>query len=299
MGKHSKNGKSITFNTNSVGWSWSTVNNATVQYLKYCDQFNIGKPHDNLRIVASRGTGSSSAPMLRRTLNHITVAKAGMFLTAVKFGVAKSLLWIVARFVLPDIIIRANSSNGTDGVYTTTFHELAHASHYKKVGNGYWRKYIDKIIDNWLFHNSTAPYGTGRGNNHELVGLGEAWGFHMGYFLTIRKFGATNGVLTANAFENFDPRDRPNEIASALYRGRTGWFGWMPGGIINDLIDTNRDVVRAGFTDNVEGYTLKNIYDALDADVETPQQFRDRLLRENGNKNENDVKELFEAYYWN
>lgn len=73
----------------------------------------------------------------------------------------------------------------------------------------------------------------------------------------------------------------------------------MPGGIIHDLIDELRDVVRTGFVDDVNGYTLKNIYDALDADVVTPQQFRNRLLSENDNRDEANVRELFEAYFWN
>lgn len=299
MGKHSKRGRDITFNTNSVGWSWSTVNNATLQYFRYCDQFGIGRPHNNLRIVASRGEGSSSAPMLRRTLGHIKVAQALTFLTTVATKGSAAYFWIAVRFVLPDIIIRANSGNGTQGVYSTTFHELAHASHYKKVGNAYWGRYIDKIIANW-FEDKNRPYGNGTGKDHELIALGEAWGFHMGYFLTIQRFGATNEVLNLNAFDNFDPLDRPEVRASGRY-GNTnniGWRGWMPGGIIHDLIDEPRDIVRAGFVDNVNGYTLKNIYDALDADVATPQQFRDRLLRENGNRDEADVRELFEAYFW-
>jgi hypothetical protein len=73
----------------------------------------------------------------------------------------------------------------------------------------------------------------------------------------------------------------------------------MPLGIIHDLIDEPSDEVRAGFVDNVNGYTLKNIYDALDADVVTPQQFRDRLLSENDNRDEADVRRLFEDYFWN
>ncbi|MGN7512824.1 MAG: hypothetical protein ACTHOM_00510 [Allomuricauda sp.] len=303
-GKHSKYGHNITFNTNSVGWRWATVNNATVKYFNYCTQMGIGMPHNNLRIVANGKSGGGAAPMLRRTLSSITVAKAGQFLTAAKFGVPTSLLWIVARFVIPDIIIKANANQGTDGVFETTFHELAHASHYKKVGRGYWRKYIDKIIDNQLFHASTAPYGSGRGNNHELVALGEAWGYHMGYFLTIHEFGNNNGVLTLNAFENFDPIKKPNNIAKSQYRDRygntsnIGWTGWIPGGIMNDLMDTNVDMIRTGFNDNVSGYSIKDIYDALDSGVESPQEFRDRLLNEKNNKDSKDVRALFKAYYW-
>ena len=263
-GGHSKSGYNFNFYTNSVGWRWATVNNATVKYLDYCTQFGIGKPHFNLRIVANGKSGGGAAPMLRRTLNSITIAKVGQFLTAAKFGIPTSLLWVAVRLVVPDIIIKANASQGTDGVFETTFHELGHASHYKKVGNGYWRKYIDKIIDNSLFHASTAPYGTGRGNNHELVGLGEAWGYHIGYFLTIQEFGNNNGELMLNAFENFDPRERPNNTIIGRY-GNTnniGWSGWIPGGVMYDLMDTNTDLVRTDFRDNASGYSIRNIYDA-------------------------------------
>jgi len=75
--------------------------------------------------------------------------------------------------------------------------------------------------------------------------------------------------------------------------------GWIPSGLMNDLVDTNRDRIRSGYYDNVTGYTIKNIYDALDSDVESPQAFRDRLLKENNNKDRVDVLNLFKAYYWN
>lgn len=297
-GRHSKSGHNFNFYTNSVGWRWATVNNATVKYLNYCSKFGIGKPHSNLRIVANGKSGGGAAPMLRRTIYSITTTKVSSLLTAWKLGVPARIIWIVIRFVIPDVIIKAHASQGTDGVYETTFHELAHASHYKKVGNRYWRKYIDKIIDNWLFHNSTSPYGSGRGNNHELVGLGEAWGNHIGHFLIIQEFGNNNNVLSLNAFENFDPLKRTNKVSKGYYTGRTGWTGWMPCGIMHDLMDTNTDLVRTGHIDNASGYSIRNIYDALDYGVESPQAFQDRLLRENNNKDEDDVRELFDAYYW-
>ena len=76
-------------------------------------------------------------------------------------------------------------------------------------------------------------------------------------------------------------------------------IGWIPGGVIHDLMDTNTDLIRTGFRDNASGYTIRNIYDALDRGIESPQSFRDRLLSENGSRDETDVRELFEAYYWN
>lgn len=46
------------------------------------------------------------------------------------------------------------------------------------------------------------------------------------------------------------------------------------------------------------GVFKKNIYDALDSGIEPPQAFRDRLLSENKNRDEADVRDLFKAYYW-
>lgn len=58
----------------------------------------------------------------------------------------------------------------------------------------------------------------------------------------------------------------------------------MPFGIMHDLMDSNTDLVRTGFRDNASGYIIRNIYDALDRGIESPQAFRDRLLGENGNR---------------
>ena len=209
----------------------------------------------------------------------------------ISISVPANALWIIIRLVLPDVIIKANASQGTDGVYETTFHELAHASHFKKVGSGYWVKYINYII-------TYGAYGDGHGYNAGLCALGEAWGFHVGQFLTIQEFGNNNRILSSDAFENFDPRNRPDNISKTFYNLGNGWTGWIPCGIMYDLMDTNSDLVRAGFNDNASGYSIKNIYDALDSGIESPQAFRDRLLKENGNRDEDDIRELFKAYYW-
>ena len=146
-----------------------SVNNATVKYLDYCTQFGIGKPHSNLRIVANGKFGSGAAPMLRRTWGWIGFRSNSdliSFFSKITISVPINALWLVTRFVLPDIIIKANASQGTDGVYSNTFHELAHASHHKKVGSGYWIKYINYII-------TYGAYGDGHGHNSGYAGVGE------------------------------------------------------------------------------------------------------------------------------
>lgn len=73
--------------------------------------------------------------------------------------------------------------------------------------------------------------------------------------------------------------------------------GWIPSGIMYDIVDTNADWIRNGYHDNVSGYTRSDLFNALDKDVETPREFRDRLLKENNNLDQPDLEDLFEAYY--
>ena len=147
----------------------------------------IGKPHSNLKIVANSNgfSGGSGAPMLRRTWGWAgfrTNSDLISFLGKISISVPANALWIVIRLVLPDVIIKANASQGTDGVYENTFHELGHASHFKKVGSRYWIKYINYII-------TYGAYGDGHGYNAGHVGVGEMWGYYIGARLAEEEFG--------------------------------------------------------------------------------------------------------------
>lgn len=281
-----KSGYNKTFYTNSYGWRFSTVNNAVVKYRKYCDKYGITKPSSKMRINVTNGTGPAAAPMLQKTWGFIgynSHASVSNFFANLGFGVINTASYFF-KWVLPDIWIQANSSNGTAKVFSTTFHEMAHASHFEKVGGDYWAKYISYII-------TYGSYGDGKGRNAGLCALGEAWGYHMGNFLTIQEFGSSNSVISQNGFENFIPNDRPY---IPIYSNKD----WIPKGLMNDIIDTNRDYIRSGYYDDVSGYTLRNIYNALDRDIESPQSFRERLLRENSNRDQTDLRNLFQAYYW-
>lgn len=183
-GSHSKSGHDFNFYTSSVGWRWATVNNATVKYWDYCTDFGIDKPHHDLRITANGKSGGGVAPMLRRTWGAVgfrTNSDLVSFFNKVVFFVPINSLWLVLNFVIPDVIIKANASQGTDGVYETTFHELGHASHFKKVGRGYWIKYINYII-------TYGSYGDGHGYNAGHAGVGEMWGYYIGARLAEEEF---------------------------------------------------------------------------------------------------------------
>ena len=299
--KYSRYGWDRDFGTGDKAWRFCTVNNAVVKYFRYCDQFNIGRPHSNLRIAArSKSDGVGAAPMLRHTWGlqgfstHSQVANFFLKVNGISF--AANALAIITKFMQPDIMINAgySGSNETAEVYETTFHELGHASHMRKAGNSYWVKYINYII-------TYGSYGNGTGHNVGICALGEAWGYHIGKRLVIEEFGNNNPLTPLNAFENFDPEE-PGNGDDILRRVRSGamvsWEGWIPAGLMQDLIDNNADFLRTGFRDNVTGYSHQDLFDALDSDVRSPQQFRNRLLGENGNRDRTYVLTLFEAYFW-
>ncbi len=166
--KQSKSGVDIGFsNRPSWGWYLSTVNNATsIYYEQLCGDFGIVRPVDNLRIWATPidvNGWSASTPMFRHFLNMGTFCD---FISTYHIfsGVA------MAGLILPDMLVYMPNST-TGEIYSTMFHELAHASHYTQVGNGYWSHYLRGIIDN-------IGYGTDtNATNYGFIGIGEMWGY--------------------------------------------------------------------------------------------------------------------------
>ncbi len=300
MGKYSKSGHDFYVTQSSDTWRFCTVNNAIVKYFDYCDDMGIGSPDDDLRIAAlDKSSGGSAAPMLKHINGSITVYTVKNFLGgSLNISVSSSVVTTILKVFAPDIIIKAASSRGTAKIHEVTFHELTHAGHYNKVGDTFWKKYIAYICTNYI--NGDGTYGDGTGTNAGLCALAEAWAYNMGYYLTIQEFGTGNSVMNKNVFEKFEPKsvgDSDDDIGTES----TYWYGWIPAGIMNDLVDSKVDEIRSSrsctYYDNVSGYSYEELFDALDKDVTTPQKFRDRLLSENDDLDEDDVNDLFEAYY--
>ncbi len=100
--------------------------------------------------------------------------------------IPNNLLVNVCKFLQPDITLKINSDNGTPRAQALAFHELAHASHWTKVGCSYWVKYINYIIT----YGMNGEYGSGNGNNSGYCEVGEMWGNYFGnYVLPRAKFG--------------------------------------------------------------------------------------------------------------
>ena len=86
-----------------------------------------------------------------------------------------------------------------------------------------------------------------------------------------------------NALENHDP----NFLADVHH--------WIPQGVCYDLID-NRNDAGAPVFDNVAGYTTQQCFNALQSDVRTIPEFRNRFLQQVGTAQQAQVNDLFFRY---
>jgi hypothetical protein len=216
MGWHSNSGYSRDIYTNSDAWLWASVNNAAYIYReKLCTKFGVSKPPTYTTIWARNKTNSKwagSAPMLR----HVAFTDAEMNSMDIPGTFSSDdNSWYFGGF-LPDVFIY--KSTDSKKLYSTVFHELSHASHFSKVGQAYWKKYIAHIVNN-------NGYGNGIETDAGYTGVGEMWGNYFGngicardYFGSWYSFSYGDGWYKPGILMRLDDNDgfTPSELYSCL-----------------------------------------------------------------------------------
>jgi len=123
----------------------------------------------------------------------------------------------------------------------------------------------------------------------------------MGWHLSRLKYG-TNAPVLLNMVEDFTINERGVEdgmVRLVSFGTLVGFRSWIPAGLMHDLTDNNIDNVQGSYFEEANAWTNSQIFNALDSDVHSPQEFRNRLLYENSYREQGDVEYLFEAYYFN
>lgn len=150
-----------------VLWYSSVVNNAAYDYYTGVSQTNGILPPDNLRIIVKGGTSNywGGAPMLRHLTDNTL---ASFFLSDV--------CTFFLRYFLPDVIIRGSSQTSYNSIYSTTIHELTHASHFNLAGVSNWLNIMTETI---YCSFTKAPYGYGLHNGaaQDFLELAESWAY--------------------------------------------------------------------------------------------------------------------------
>lgn len=158
----------------------SAVNNAAYDYISRCsvDDMNLALPPGDLRIWLLSGMEASSAVLIHHKVgvSHSLVAD---FL-----GYFASLI----SFFAPDVTIGTAGMQEYSEVYRAVCHELAHCSHFSRVGKDYWNRYVEYILRSYL-KSGGSTYGDGSGEYAGYCGVGEMWAYYLESVMYQERYG--------------------------------------------------------------------------------------------------------------
>ena len=184
LGKAGPEGVDMTITEQSDGklFRRCAVNNAAYDYISRCsiEDLGITPPPSGLRIWLFNSLEASSAVML----HHGAVLRSDLI---------RSFLGDFSRLVemfMPDITIGTKASQTYSSLYSTTCHELAHASHFVNAGIEYWNAYIRYIIESYVTSDGQL-YGDGSGDGAGNCEVGEMWAYYMESKLYKERYGGS------------------------------------------------------------------------------------------------------------
>ena len=170
LGKDDPAGINVTIDSKSDNTLFRrcAVNNAAYDYYQDCAAKGVTAPPKNLRFWILNILRPSCSLMM----HHGAILDTK--LVSNYLGVYKA----IVRVFAPDIVIGSKDKNGLySELYTTAYHELAHASHFAKVGTGYWDKFATYILSSYLTYGSC--YGSGNGEDAGYCEVGEMWAYYV------------------------------------------------------------------------------------------------------------------------
>lgn len=172
LGKSAPDGVNMTITKDSEQklFRRCVVNNSAYEYFTRCvdDDLGINVPPSDLRLWIFNNIASSSAVML----HHGTMLEGEMLNKYL--GEYISLI----QYFLPDITVGVKGASDYRSIYSDTCHELAHASHFSKVGTSYWNTYIRYIIESYI-KTGGKTYGDGTGVGAGHCEVGEMWAYYL------------------------------------------------------------------------------------------------------------------------
>ena len=184
LGQSSPEGVNMTVTANSDEklFRRCAVNNAAYDYISRCESedLDINVPPGDLRIWILNFLDASSAVML----HHGAIVRNDLIRAYLQ-----EYAGLLEAF-LPDITIGSKSMKDYADLYSTTTHELSHASHFSKVGTGYWNNYILYIIESFL-SSRDMMYGDGTGVGAGYCEIGEMWAYYVESKLYKERYGGT------------------------------------------------------------------------------------------------------------
>ena len=148
----------------------AVVNNAGYDYFEGCvvNGERMTTPPTDLRLWLFQHSASSSSVMLQHGAivdDSILKKYLGEYMPLVKM-------------FLPDITLGLKGKDSYSSIYRATVHEMAHASHFKEVGTGFWDKFVKFILMSYITSGGVT-YGSGTEADHGYCEVGEMWAYYI------------------------------------------------------------------------------------------------------------------------
>lgn len=158
------------------------VNNAAYDYFTRCsvDDMGITAPPKDLRIWLFHAMRASSAVMI----HHGTVLSSNLL--EKYLGDYSQLI----KYFMPDITIGVKQLDTYSAIYSDVCHELAHASHFAKVGTDYWNHYIKYIVKSYV-ESGGITYGDGVSEGAGYCEVGECWAYYLESIMYKERYGGS------------------------------------------------------------------------------------------------------------
>jgi hypothetical protein len=289
------------FTGHSQAKYWSTILNGLHEYRTIARQRGVFNP-DKLALWAvwANGRLAGSAPMFGY-MTQISLDVAGIVGNVLNIANFKTsaFLELLGGF-LPDVILTEqatqpfpNEINLTSRIKSFCYHEFAHTSHYFKAGAAYWAMFVGHTV----WSNVVGPiYGSDINSQPgRFCALPEAWAQYMAYQVGMQYYPTQN-------FSMPDPLLPPVVINATTGQLGTAWISrtltqhaeinemfyndFIPCGLFYDLMDNDPNplvplAIEGGY-DNISGYTTQQIFDLMQWDVQSMQEYRVRFERRYG-----------------
>ena len=184
LGKASNEGITtvITKNSDRALFRRSAVSNACYEYYETCSDSALGltPPPSDLCIWTFDIIDASSAVML----HHGTV------LDKESKNLYFRLASMVVAFFGPDVTIGSKYCEDYQSIFDLTVHELAHATHFQRVGKAWWDRYIAYIVK--CFIKGESLYGHNQLEDSGICATGEMWAYYLGSLMHMSRYGGSN-----------------------------------------------------------------------------------------------------------
>lgn len=188
LGRNSVAGVSVNIDRDSdrALFRRSAANNAAYEYYERCAELGITLPPSGLKLWMFDKMDASSTVML----HHGTVLDKGV--DNIYF---KIFTWVVHIFG-PDITIGSKEAASYADIFTIVVHELAHASHFSRVGVPFWNTFIKYILSSAV--KGADTYGDGSLEDSGYCAVGEMWAYYMDSRLYAERYACANPLHGSN-----------------------------------------------------------------------------------------------------